>query len=119
MQKPDNNVDNFGNSISSSSNDGNHIFIGADHSNTVFVHEHDNCECIDVFVNQTFSDLEDDDSELGHNVTMSNDDNRIAIGSPNSNLHTGNIASRWRCNINDVVERSFFETHHKWMTIDQ
>ena len=55
-QKTDNNVDNFGNSMSSPSNDGNRIVTGADHSDTIFFHDNANHKHIDMFVNQPLFD---------------------------------------------------------------
>ena len=54
IQNPDSNADNFGNSMSSSSNDGNRIIIGAYYANVVFVNEHANHKHIDMFINQPF-----------------------------------------------------------------
>merc|ERR1712194_284737 len=118
IQKPDNNADNFGNSISLSSNDGNRIIIGADYSNNVFVYEYANYKYIDIFINQPLFDSEDDNSKFGHSVSINNNGNRIAIGSPNYNLYTGTLSSG-RCNIYDIVERSFSEINYEWILIGQ
>jgi len=119
IQKPDNNADNFGNSISLSSNDGNRIIIGADNSNTVFIYEYADYTYIDIFINHPLFDLEDDNSKFGYSVSINDNGNRIAIASPNSNLYSGNILSSGRCNIYDIVESSFSEINYKWIPIGQ
>ena len=107
MQKTDSNADDVGHSMTLSSNDGNRIVAGADCSNTVFAHEYANHKHVDVFVNQFLFDLEDENRKFGHGASMSSNGNRVAMRSPNSNLHTGNVVSSGRCNIHDIVERSF------------
>ena len=46
-------------------------------------------------------DLEKDNSKIGHSVSVNHNGNRMSIGSPDSNLHTGNTLSSGRCNVFD------------------
>ena len=52
-------------------------------------------------------------------MSVNHNGNRMSIGSPNSNLCTGNALSSGRCNVYDIVERSFSKIYYKWIPIGQ
>ena len=72
-----------------------------------------------MFLLITLFYLEYGDSNFGNSVSANNNVNRIAIWSPNSSLRTDNITSSVHFDVNDIVERSFFETNCKWTPIGQ
>ena len=87
------NADNFGNSISSSSNDGMCIIAGTECTSAVFIHDHDNQNHIHMLINQPEFDLKCDNNKFGDILLEHINGNRILIGLLNYNLQTGSIIS--------------------------